>query len=143
LFGHIATEIANMKMLKQILTWWNGQTLNTRFYTARHGENVGQDEFGNTYYRAPSAIPDSIPERRWVIYSGYSEASQVGPGWHGWLHHRVDTPPSQDKYQAQEWEQPHQPNLTGSSGAYRPPGSIAAGGKPKPTAPHYQAWKPE
>jgi NADH:ubiquinone oxidoreductase subunit len=132
-----------MKMLKQIFTWWNGQTLNTRYFTSRHGEKVGEDSYGNTYYRAKSAIPDSIPERRWVIYAGYSEASQVGPGWHGWLHHRVDVPPSQEKYEAQEWEATHQPNLTGSSGAYRPPGSIAAGGKPAQSAPDYHAWKPE
>ena len=35
----------------QFFTWWNGQTLNTRFHTWRHGELVGEDEFGNHYYR--------------------------------------------------------------------------------------------
>lgn len=132
-----------MKFLKQFFTWWSGQTLGTRFYTWRKGERVGQDELGNTYYRAKSALPDSIPERRWVIYAGYSEASQVPPGWHGWMHHRVDTPPSQENYQAREWQLPHQENLTGSSGAYHPPGSIAVGGKPRAVAADYQAWKPE
>jgi NADH:ubiquinone oxidoreductase subunit len=132
-----------MTFMKQLLTWWNGQTLNTRFYTWRKGEFVGKDELGNSYYRSPSAIPDSIPERRWVIYSGYSEASQVPPGWHGWMHHRVDTPPSQEQYVAREWEKPHQENVTGSSAAYRPPGSIATGGKPIIAAPDYQAWQPD
>ena len=37
--------------LKQFFTWWNGQTLNTRLHTWRHGELVGHDEFGNAYYR--------------------------------------------------------------------------------------------
>ncbi len=132
-----------MILLKQFFSWWNGQTWNTRFYTWRKGEFVGQDGLGNMYYRAASAIPDSIPERRWVIYKGYSEASQVGPGWHGWLHHRVDTPPSKENYAAREWERPHQENLTGSSGAYRPPGSIARPGKPAKAAATYQAWRPE
>ena len=132
-----------MKLLKQFFTWWSGQTIGTRFYTWRKGERVGQDEMGNTYYRAKSALPDSIPERRWVIYAGYSEASQVPPGWHGWMHHRVDTPPSQEKYEAREWQLPHQENLTGSAGAYHPPGSIAVGGKPRAVAADYQAWKPE
>ena len=132
-----------MKLLKQFFTWWSGQTIGTRFYTWRKGERVGQDEMGNTYYRAKSALPDSIPERRWVIYAGYSEASQVPPGWHGWMHHRVDTPPSQEKYEAHEWQLPHQENLTGSAGAYHPPGSIAVGGKPRAVAADYQAWKPE
>jgi NADH:ubiquinone oxidoreductase subunit len=132
-----------MKFLKQFLTWWSGQTLNTRFYTWRKGTFVGQDELGNSYYKAKSAVPNSIPERRWVVYKGYSEASQVGPGWHGWLHHRVDVAPSQENYVAREWQKPHQENLTGSSGAYHPPGSIAVGGKPRATSPGYQAWKPE
>lgn len=132
-----------MKLLKQLFTWWSGQTLGTRFYTWRKGERVGQDEMGNIYYRAKSALPDSIPERRWVIYAGYSEASQVPPGWHGWMHHRVDTPPSQENYEPREWQMPHQENLTGSAGAYHPPGSIAVGGKPRGVAADYQAWKPE
>jgi NADH:ubiquinone oxidoreductase subunit len=132
-----------MNLLKQFFSWWNGQTWNTRFYTWRKGEFVGRDELGNTYYRAASAIPDSIPERRWVIYNGYSEASKVGPGWHGWLHHRVDTPPPQEHYAAREWEKPHRENATGSTGAYRPPGSIARPGRPAKAEASYQAWRPE
>lgn len=132
-----------MKFLKQFFTWWNGQTLGTRFYTWRKGSFVGQDEIGNLYYKAKSAVPDSIPERRWVIYKGYSEASQVGQGWHGWLHHRTDTAPSQETYTPRDWQKPHVENLTGSVGAYHPPGSIAVGGKPVKAAADYQAWKPE
>jgi NADH:ubiquinone oxidoreductase subunit len=132
-----------MKFIKQLFTWWNGQTLNTRFYTWRKGEYVGSDELGNRYYRAKSAIPDSIPERRWVIYSGYSEASQVPPGWHGWIHHRVATPPGQENYVGREWQKPHVENLTGSAAAYRPPGSIVGTARPAVAAPDYQAWKPE
>jgi NADH:ubiquinone oxidoreductase subunit len=132
-----------MKFLKQFFTWWSGQTLNTRFYTWRKGEFVGNDELGNAYYRSPSAVPESIPERRWVIYAGYSEASQVPPGWHGWMHHRVDTPPSQQTYIPRDWEKAHQENLTGSAGTYRPPGSIASGGRPITAQPDYQAWRPD
>jgi NADH:ubiquinone oxidoreductase subunit len=132
-----------MKILKQFFTWWNGETWGTRFYTWRKGEFVGQDDLGNKYYRAKSALPDSIPERRWVIYAGYSEASQIPPGWHGWMHHRVATPPTKESYVAREWQLPHQENLTGTAAAYHPPGTIAMGGKPIIAAPDYQAWKPE
>jgi NADH:ubiquinone oxidoreductase subunit len=132
-----------MRFLKQFFTWWNGATWNTLFYTWRKGERVGHDAYGNTYYRAASAVPESIPERRWVIYSGYSEASQVPPGWHGWLHHRVDQPPMSDGYEAKFWEKPHTENFTGTAKAYHPPGSIVAGATPKPAAPAYQAWRPE
>ncbi len=131
-----------MRFLKQLFTWWNGATLNTLFYTWRKGQFVGSDSFGNKFYRAASAMPEAIPERRWVIYHGYSEASQVGPGWHGWLHHRVDVAPSDEAYLAHEWETPHHENFTGSSKAYRPPGSIASGGKPTQTTPDYQPWSP-
>ena len=132
-----------MQFLKQFFTWWNGQTLNTRFYTWRKGNYVGQDDLGNRYYKAKSAVPDSIPERRWVIYKGYSEASQVGPGWHGWLHHRTDVAPPQENYVPRDWQKPHEENLTGTAGAYHPPGSIAVGGKPVKAAADYQAWKPQ
>ena len=131
-----------MLFIKQFLTWWNGQTLATRFFTWRKGEFVGQDELGNKYYRAKSAIPDSIPEHRWVIYSGYSDGSCVPPGWHGWIHHRVDNPPKDGDYAARPWEKKHQPNLSGTPAAHRPAGSIAQGGKPAEPAPDYQAWRP-
>ena len=131
-----------MNFLKQFFTWWNGQSLGTRLFTWRKGEFVGSDEAGNKYYRAKSAIPDSIAERRWVIFNGYSEASAIPPGWHGWMHHRTDVPPS-PSYIPFEWQKPHRPNLTGSPQAYRPPGSIVGGARPAAAAPDYQAWKPE
>lgn len=39
------------KFITQVFTWWNGQTLGTRFHTWRKGERVGEDEFGNIYYQ--------------------------------------------------------------------------------------------
>jgi NADH:ubiquinone oxidoreductase subunit len=104
---------------------------------------VGNDEAGNRYYRAKSAMPDSIPERRWVVFNGYSEASSIPPGWHGWMHHRVDKVPSAADGPDHEWQLAHQPNLTGSAGAYRPPGSIVGAARPKSADPGYQAWRPE
>jgi NADH:ubiquinone oxidoreductase subunit len=128
-----------MKLLLQIFTWWNGQTLNTRFHTWRHGKRVGQDEFGNVYYEGGEFDGRS---RRWVIYNGYAEASSIPAGWHGWMHHRTDVPPSREDYKAKAWEKGPRPNLTGSAGAYRPQGSIAAGGhRPKVTG-DYDAWTP-
>lgn len=132
-----------MLFLKQFFTWWSGQTWGTRFFTWRNGEYVGADAFGNRYYRAPSAIPRSIPERRWVIYNGYSEASSIPPGWHGWMHHRVDVAPSANDTVDREWQKPHLPNLTGTPAAYRPPGSIVSRGRPALPDPAYQPWRPE
>lgn len=132
-----------IQFLKQLFTWWNGQTLNTRLAIWLRGEHVGTDEFGNRYYRAKSAIPDSIPEHRWVVYNGYSEASSVPPGWHGWMHHRVDTPPGRNDPPPRAWQKPHQPNPTGTPQAYRPAGSLLNPSGPAPAAPDYQAWRPD
>ncbi len=126
--------------LLQFFTWWNGQTLGTRFFTWRTGKLVGQDHLGNTYYEG--GVDSEGRTRRWVIYKGYSEASMIPPGWHGWIHHRVATPPSAESYQPREWQKPHEPNLTGSPAAYRPKGSMLAGNKRPQVTGDYDAWTP-
>jgi NADH:ubiquinone oxidoreductase subunit len=123
-----------MKFLLQIFTWWNGQTLGTRFFTWRFGKRVGEDEFGNIYYEGPLSSY-GLP-KRWVVYSGYAEASAIPPGWHGWMHHRTDVAPSREKYEAREWEK------TGTPMAYRPKGSLAAGGERPRVTGDYDAWTP-
>jgi NADH:ubiquinone oxidoreductase subunit len=130
--------------LLKLFTWWNSQTFGTQFWTWMYGEAVGEDEFGNRYYRTKGGKidPGLGFERRWVIYNGYAEASKVPPSWHGWLHHTVDVPPPQETYRPRAWEKPHRPNLTGSPAAYRPPGStLALGRRPKATG-DYKAWTP-
>ncbi|WP_395697469.1 NADH:ubiquinone oxidoreductase subunit NDUFA12 [Methylocella sp.] len=132
-----------MKYLLMIFTWWNGATLNSRFYTRLHGTLVGTDEFGNLYYRGKKIDPALGFERRWVIYNGYAEGSATPPGWYGWLHHTVDVPPTDEKYEPREWQLPYIPNLTGTPEAWRPPGStLRAGARPKATG-DYEAWSPE
>jgi len=133
------------QFLLKLFTWWNGETFGTQLWTWRFGELVGKDEQGNRYYRTIGGKIDPVLgfERRWVIYNGVAEASRVPPSWHGWLHHTVDLPPTEEAYQPYAWEKPHIPNLTGTPLAYRPPGSILAGGRrPKATG-DYQPWTPE
>jgi NADH:ubiquinone oxidoreductase subunit len=55
----------------------------------------------------------------------------------------VDTPPTEETYRPRPWEQPYQPNLTGTPQAYRPPGSQLALGERPPTGGDYAAWRPE
>ena len=132
------------QFLLKIFTWWNSQTFGTQFWTWRYGELVGEDEQGNRYYRTKGGKIDPTLriERRWVIYNGLAEATRVPPSWHGWLHHVVDTPPTEVDYQPREWEKPHVPNLTGTPAAYRPSGStLASGHRPKATG-DYQPWTP-
>ncbi len=129
----------------QFFTWWHGQTLGTRFFTARHGERVGQDEFGNTYYRSKGGKLDPAlgHERRWVVYNGSIEASTVPAGWNGWLHHTVDVAPSEEAYAAHEWQAAHLPNMTGTPQAYRPPGSAVVSRTHPKAGGVYDAWTPD
>jgi len=125
------------QLLAELFIWWNRETLGMRVWTALAGIYVGSDEFGNRYYK------HKRNDRRWVIYNGYAEASAIPPGWNGWIHHRTDTPPSQESYVPRAWQKPHQPNLTGSAGAYRPTGSLlSTGNRPRVTG-DYDAWSPE
>jgi NADH:ubiquinone oxidoreductase subunit len=128
-----------------MFTWWQGETIGTRLHTARAGERVGTDEFGNVYYRTRGGKIDPVLgfQRRWVIYAGEAEASKIPSGWHGWIHHRTDVAPSEETYEAWPWELAHEPNLTGTPFAYHPQGSILGDAVRAPASADYAAWKPE
>ncbi len=124
-----------LNTLLRAVTWWNGQTLNTQFFTWRKGVRVGEDAAGNRFYQTRDG------KRRWVIFNGEAEASRVSPDWHGWLHFTWDKPPTEAPIARKPWEKPHQENLTGTTRAYAPPGSIR---RPEPAArSDYEAWNPE
>jgi len=124
-------------LLSEIFVWWQGQTWGTRLYLKRFFKYVGTDEFGNRYFE------DKKRNRRWVTYNGYADASSIPPGWHGWMHHRTDTPPTDEHYNARGWEKPHVPNLTGTAAAYRPDGSLLNKGERPRVTGDYSAWSPE
>jgi NADH:ubiquinone oxidoreductase subunit len=128
-------------MLKSIFTWWNGATIGARFDIGRRARPVGQDDQGNKYYeeRKPSL---EGRKRRYVIYNGYAEPSKVPAEWHGWLHYTFDKPPTEAPLPTKSWEKPHKPNLTGTLGAYRPPGALSEGGERAKSSGDYEAWKP-
>ena len=127
--------MALMDTLKRAVTWWNGQTLGTQLFTARHGVKVGEDAEGNQFFETRDG------DRRWVIFNGEAEASRISPDWHGWLHRTWDDPPTKTPLPHKAWEKPHLENLTGTPLAYAPPGSI------RRAAPadrrDYDAWTPE
>jgi NADH:ubiquinone oxidoreductase subunit len=132
-----------MGILSEIFIWWGGNTWGTRWDVWRHGRHVGDDAEGNAYYEQRKGTgPLGVP-RRWVVYKSYAEATKVPPEWHGWLHHTVDQPPTETDYKARTWQKPHRENLTGTSGAYRPQGSILGTGKRVASTSDYQSWKPD
>ena len=126
-----------MSSISRIFTWWNGYTIGTWLDTRRNGRKVGEDEAGNSYYESRDG------KRRWVLYDGEAEASRVSPDWHGWLHHTYAHPPTEAPLPRKAWEKPHVPNLTGTPGAYLPPGSAATPARRPHATGDYEAWVPE
>jgi NADH:ubiquinone oxidoreductase subunit len=124
-----------MALLRAIFIWWRGATPGTLLDTWFRGVKVGQDRYGNRYYTSRNG------KRRWVLYDGTVEASRVPPDWHGWLHHTFADPPT-DAVAAKPWEKEHEPNLTGTEGAYYPPGSLSRGGHRAPATGDYEPWSP-
>ncbi len=103
---------------------------------------VGSDSDGNRYYAAKPR-PGYRRDRRWVMYNGAPEASKLPPEWHGWMHHQTDVVPDAAAVSYRKsWQKPHQPNLTGTTGAYRPPGHVLSGGVRAPATGDYEAWTP-
>lgn len=129
-----------MGMIRQIFSWWNDQTIGTRFFTWKTGEQVGVDDAGNRYFQTRG--DSSLKAKRWVIYNGEAEPSRIPPAWHMWLHGLEEAIPANQNYTPREWEQPHQENMTGTAGAYRPDGSILASGQRPAATGDYEAWRP-
>ena len=117
-------------------------SIGTWLHTLLNGELVGQDEFGNRYYRGRGQKLHNR-ERRWVVYRGEAEASKVPPEWHAWLHHTVDQPLTEKAARPRPWQRPHLPNLTGTIFAYRPRGHVLSGGRRPHATGDYEAWRPE
>lgn len=109
------------------------------------GRLVGTDGFGNRYYEgraAKSPTSTNGHRRRWVIYKGMPEASTVPPEWHGWLHYTNESPIAETSPFRKDWQQPYEPNLTGSAAAYHPPGAQSEGGQRAAATGDYESWKP-
>ncbi|HUN50178.1 MAG TPA: NADH:ubiquinone oxidoreductase subunit NDUFA12 [Candidatus Sulfotelmatobacter sp.] len=110
-------------------------TIGTRLYTWWRGEPVGEDAFGNRYFRDKRG-----GRRRWVLFRGMTEATKVPPEWHAWLHHTVAAVPTNGA--GRPWEKPHVPNLTGTAMAYKPAGAVDHGGHRAAATGDYEPWRP-
>lgn len=128
-----------------MLKWLRANTLGTLLFTRRFGVEVGQDEFGNRYFRERGG-KDWRTERRWVLFRDMGDVevdgSMVPPGWHGWLNHAREKAPSEEPLVVKRWEKDHIPNLSGSPEAYVPQGHARRGGRRAPATGDYEAWRP-
>lgn len=121
--------------------------IGTKLFTSFFGKLVGEDEFGNKYFKSKPSIGKYVgrynKERRWVIFNGKSEPSKIPPHWHGWIHYSFDEPPEKKASKAHSWQKEHTPNLTGTELAYLPPGHKNKKGNRDKANGDYEAWQPK
>ena len=128
----------DMGIFANAFTWWNGASWGTSIFSRRHGEEMGRDDAGNVYFKHRHD-----PARRWVLYNGNNDSSRVPPGWNAWLRGTIDELPAAALPERRAFEQPPQPNVTGTAAAYRPAGSLGGTGVRAASTGDYQAWTPE
>ncbi len=127
-----------MGLFANAFTWWNGASWGTTIFSRRNGEEVGRDDNGNIYFKHRKD-----PARRWVMYSGQNDSSQIPPGWNAWLRGTIDGLPDVELPPRRAFEMSPQANVTGSPDAYRPSGSLGGAGVRPAATGDYQAWKPD
>ncbi|MEK9754067.1 MAG: NADH:ubiquinone oxidoreductase subunit NDUFA12 [Rhodospirillaceae bacterium] len=116
--------------------------IGTLIFTRHNGELVGTDEFGNRYYHSKTKKRWGR-DQRWCLFKGEKDSTKVPAEWHAWLHHTVDEPLTQMSSEPKPWQKAHQPNLTGTTGAYRPAGHAYRGGHRAAATGDYEAWTPK
>ena len=120
-----------ISFIKQIFTWWHRQTVGTFIHTLFTGKLVGKDDFGNKYY-------SNSKGKRWVIYKNRVESSKIPPEWHLWIHSHKNNKPIENPSKF-NWQKKYEENLTGTSKAYRPEGSLLS--DKKKNIKKYETWK--
>ena len=99
--------------IKNLFIWWEKQTIGTFIRTLFFRKFVGKDKFGNKYYHDKN-------DKRWVVYSKYTEATQITDDWYLWMHYTSDKIPSKDYSKKYSWQKDHVENLTGTNKSYKP-----------------------
>ena len=102
-----------LTLFKEIFTWWNHQTLGTRFTIFFFGKFVGKDNHGNKYYQTKKG-------KRFIVYNGEVDASKIPNEWYSWMHftsNKIEIKSDLKKY---KWQKPHKSNQTGTKDYYHP-----------------------
>ena len=117
-----------LTFIKKIFTWWNQETIGTKIETFFFGTLVGQDDFGNKYYKNKSG-------KRWVIYKDEVDASKIPNEWYSWMHFTNNKIENTHELKKYNWQKPHKSNQTGTKYSYHPNKNDDAVKK------KYKSWK--
>ncbi len=116
-------------------------SLGTKIYTWLYGNIVGVDDIGNKYYCNSKDFKD-LKAKRWVIFKGEIEASNIPPHWHAWLHKSIDLAPINYNHKF-KWQKKHKPNMTGTNKAYFPSSHpLSKNYDPEKKQDEYNSWNP-
>ena len=99
-------------IFKIIFTWWHKLTFGTFLKTIFFGKYVGNDEYGNKYYK-------SKKYERSVIYYNQIESTKITSDWFLWIHHTIDKIPN-SKDTKFSWQKKHLENQTGTINSFKP-----------------------
>ena len=105
--------------------------MGTFIYTLFVGKLIGSDKFGNKNY-------SNSKGKRWVIYKDRVDSSKIPPEWHLWIHFLTENKP-ENNLNIYSWQKEHEENLTGTSRAYKPDGSLSS--NIKKNTKKYETWK--
>ncbi|CAL4088208.1 unnamed protein product, partial [Meganyctiphanes norvegica] len=98
------------------------------------GTVIGTDAHGNIYRQNNNYL---YGRNRWVEYApavGMDyEGSMVPAEWYGWLHYKVDEPPTTKAPTDYSWQSGHEFNVSGTPKAFIPYST---------TKPKIEAWVP-
>ena len=119
-------------LISRLFIWWRGYTIGTSIFTYFNGVHVGTDAVGNRYFQSSNGV------RRWVLYSGESDATSMPPPWHAWIHKITNDIPGEVALSLEKKSILYRRNMTGTSGAYHPNQANDAG-----EFQEYSAWKPK
>jgi NADH:ubiquinone oxidoreductase subunit len=134
--------VDNQPALACCYTAWHADAMSIleMLHARLTARKIGQDRFGNTYFEARKTLPVYNRKRRYVVTAHGQDPTKVPAEWHAWLHHTTDAP--LDETRRLPWQKEHQPNLTGTPGAWRPKGHDYSGGQRRVTGGDYEAWTP-
>ena len=112
----------------------------TILYTWFFGNFVGSDELSNKYYCNSKDFQDKNA-KRWVIFNGEIEASNIPPHWHAWLHKSIESPPIHYKHKY-EWQKDLKPNTISAVDSIHPKNYLLSRSKSNFNKKEYEKWKP-
>ena len=99
-------------------------------------------KFGSKNILEDLIVFKDLKAKRWVIFNGEIEASNIPPHWHAWLHKSIDNPPL-DYSHKYKWQKNHKPNMTGTSDAYFPSSHpLSKNYDPEKKEEEYKSWTP-